>query len=487
MKKPNPMLHTTPAHHTHAHALSRRRFLGATAASLGGLSLPALMSASAQAQATDFRALVCIFLYGGNDGFNSIVPNDSARYNQYNSVRQYLAIPQGNLSGLANTNYGLHPGLAPLQEAWNNGQLATLFNVGPLFAPLTQDEFLNQRKTIPESLFSHSDQQTLWECSSHLSLSTTGWGGRAAEQRGATVISVGGNGRFGISTNSVALVLPSGPGSSFGLDDWSWYDSAKAKRQAAINALHNDGSAGVMEAVYSGMQNKAFSVSQALSATLEIEPGGNNAPADIQTLNTAFGNLAGDMNTDLAKQLYQIAKLIVQRSAIPNSIATNRHIYFAQLGGFDTHDSQIVTGSPLEGQHARLLATLGSAMAAFNKAMNDVGLGGNVTTFTQSDFGRTFQPNTSNGSDHGWGNNHFIMGAAVQGGTYGTYPALELGGPDDSGVNNWDSQGRWIPTVSVDQYAATLLRWWGLGNDQLGAVLPNLNNFGSTNLGFMRT
>jgi uncharacterized protein (DUF1501 family) len=479
-------IHNTSASNMHTHPLKRRHFLGLTAASLGGLSLPALMSASAQAQAADYRALVCIFLYGGNDGFNSIVPTDSARYNQYASAREFLALPQGSLSALANTNYGLHPGLAPLQTAWNNGQLATLFNVGPLFAPLTQDEYLNTRKTIPESLFSHSDQQTLWETSSHLSLATTGWGGRAAEQRSASVISVGGNGRFGISTNSVALVLPSYPGSNFGVDDWSWYDSPRAKRQAAITALHNDATAGVMEGVYSGMQNKAFSVSQALASTLKIAPTDANPTPDIQTINAAFGNLANEMDNDLARQLYQIAKLIVQRSAIPNSVAGNRHVYFAQLGGFDTHQGQIITGSPLEGQHARLLGMLGRGMAAFNKAMNDVGLGANVTTFTQSDFGRTFAPNTSAGSDHGWGNNHFIMGGAVQGGTYGTYPTLQLGGPDDSGVNTWDSQGRWIPTVSVDQYAATLLRWWGLDDGQLGSVLPNLGNFGSANLGFMR-
>jgi uncharacterized protein (DUF1501 family) len=473
------------AEHVQAFTPSRRRFLGASAAALGGLSLPVLMSASAQAQAVDFKALVCIFLYGGNDGFNCVVPTDSTRYSQYAGVRQQLALPQANLSALANTDYGLHPSLAPLQTAWNNGQLATLFNVGPLFAPLTQAEYLNERKTIPQSLFSHSDQQTLWETSSHLSLATTGWGGRAAEQRSATVMSVGGNGRFGISTNSVALVLPSWPGSSFGLEDGSWDDRPRAARQAAMAALHNDTSASVMEAVYSGMQNNAFTVSSALSSTLKLAPTDTSPPAAIQTINSAFGNLSGDMNTDLARQLYQIAKLVAQRSAIPSTVAGNRHIYFAQLGGFDTHEGQF-SGNALLGHHADLLGVLGRSMAAFNQAMNGLGLGANVTTFTQSDFGRTFAPNTSAGSDHGWGNNHFILGGAVQGGTYGTYPALTLGGPDDSGVNDWDKQGRWIPTSSVDQYAATLLRWWGLDDAQLGGVLPNLRNFGSANLGFMR-
>ncbi len=471
--------------HKHAHSLSRRNFLGLTAASLGGLSLPMLMTAGAQAQSADFKALVCIFLYGGNDGMNTVTPSDTTRYNQYADIRKGLALPQSSLVGLSNTHYGLHPSLTPLQKVWNDGQLATLFNVGPLFAPLTQDEFLKQSKTIPDSLFSHSDQQNLWESGSHLALTTTGWGGRAAEQRAATVISVGGNGRFGIGNGGVALVVP-GPGSVFGLDNGPWADGPKAKRAAAIAALHNDASAATMQAAYATQQNGAFAVSQALASTLKIQPADTNPSAETQTINAAFGNLDGAYDNDLARQLYQIAKLVAGRSNIPSNVATNRHVYFAQLGGFDTHDSQIVANSPLEGQHARLLGVLGNAMAAFNKAMNDLGLGGNVTTFTQSDFGRTLQPNTSNGTDHAWGNNHLIMGGAVQSGTYGTYPTLQLGGPDDSGVNDWDSQGRWIPSTSVDQYAATLLRWWGLSDGQLGSVLPNLANFGSSNLGFMK-
>ena len=187
------------------------------------------------------------------------------------------------------------------------------------------------------------------------------------------------------------------------------------------------------------------------------------------------------MSTGIGKQLYQAAKLLDVRATLGGT----RQIYFAQLGGFDTHGGQ--AGSDVvSGHHAGLLKQLADALACFQAALTALGLAESVTTFTQSDFGRTFKPNNSGGTDHAWGNHHFVLGGAVKGGFYGTYPTLAVGGPDDASMNAWDEQGRWIPTSSVDQYAATLLGWMGASASQLDTVLPNLANFGSKrSLGFI--
>jgi uncharacterized protein (DUF1501 family) len=189
------------------------------------------------------------------------------------------------------------------------------------------------------------------------------------------------------------------------------------------------------------------------------------------------------LTTEIARELYQVAKLVASNA----TVGGNRQVFFTSMGGFDTHGGQVVSGAPTTGIHASLLKDLSDAMAAFSKAMDAVGLGNAVTTFTESDFGRTFLPNSSLGTDHAWGSHHLVMGGAVRGGaTYGTYPDLTLGGVNDVGTNTWEQQGRWIPTTSVDQYAATLLGWFGASDGQNGTILPNLANFGSArNLGFV--
>jgi uncharacterized protein (DUF1501 family) len=468
--------------------LQRRNLLLSTlSASLGAASLPALMSASAQAQTGGYKALVCIFLYGGNDGLNSITPRDSTRYAQYSSVRGNLALPQGSLVAL-NADYGLHPALSALSTAWNDGAMAPLFNVGPLYEPLTKDQYRNARaqgKTIPDNLFSHSDQQNLWENGRHEVTERTGWGGRAAVLSNTVVMSMGGNARFGLSDQGAPLVFP-GPGSTFGVDSWGW--DPDNKRRNALTALYADASTNALHGAYAKQIRDAVDLSAALGATLKINPKDNPS----EPINAAFkgaGLIDGNnkLTSGLAGQLYQIAKLIEYRAGLPAGIGQGKHIYFAQLGGFDTHGDQVMSSDVLGGTHARLLKQLGDASAGFYAAIKALGLSSNVTTFTQSDFGRTFKPNSSYGTDHAWGNNHLIMGGAVKGSTtYGTYPTLTLGGPDDVGLQDWEKQGRWIPKTSVDQYAATLLRWWGLNDAQLGSVLPNLKNFSQSDIGFMK-
>jgi uncharacterized protein (DUF1501 family) len=472
---------------------ARRRWLlrsGATmAAALGAGSLGNLLLGARPAHAADYKALVCVFLYGGNDGLNTVVPTDATRYGQYAGVRRDLAIPQASLTALGGTSYGLHPSLSALSAAWNEGKLAPVFNVGPLSQPLTKAQFRaapDNSPQIPQNLFSHSDQQVLWESSTTDATERTGWGGRAAAVLATAnpVISLGGSARFGLSALQSPLVLPA-PGSTFGAyglqpDDLQW--APNAARKAAIDALYADAQDVALADVYAQMQRDAFTMSQRLGAIVKQEPGQPGASAAIDS---AFAPLIvnGQLTSDLAEQLYQVAKLIEANATVQG----NRQLFFAQMDGFDTHGNQIVSGNPLGGEHATLLKELGDALAAFHQAMKNIGLADSVTTFTQSDFGRTFVPNNSFGTDHAWGNHQLVIGGAVKGGTtYGTYPQLVLGGPDDVGVDSWELQGRWIPTASVDQYAATLLGWFGATEGQLDAVLPNLRNFGtSRRLGFL--
>ncbi|MBP6226209.1 MAG: DUF1501 domain-containing protein, partial [Rhizobacter sp.] len=295
--------------------------------------------------------------------------------------------------------------------------------------------------------------------------------------------SVGGSARFGLTTLQSPLVLP-GPGSTFGAyglqpDDLKW--APMAARKAAIDLMYAQPQDAALADAYSRMQRDAFAMSQRLGALVKVEPG---KAGSIAAIDSAFASItvSGRISSGLGRQLYQVAKLIANNATVQG----DRQIFFAQASGFDTHAGQIA-GSATDGEHARRLQEVGDALAAFYTAMKNLGLGQSVTAFTQSDFGRTFKPNSSNGTDHAWGNQHLVVGGAVRGGaTYGTYPQLVLGGEDDVGTESWEQQGRWIPTTSVDQYAATLLGWFGASDAQLDAALPNLRNFGTRRrLGFV--
>ena len=467
-------------------SLTRRRWLqasGLAGGALGAGALGSLLLAPRPAYAADYKALVCVFLYGGNDGMNTIVPIDATRHAQYRTVRQSLAIPQASLLPLGSSGFGLHPALSGLTAAWRDGRLAPVFNVGPLARPLTKAEFRAAPASsplIPDNLFSHSDQQILWETGSADALTRTGWGGRAADTLATVnpVISVGGNGRFGLSALNAPLVLPE-PGAVFGAYELSTADNRMswppiAARAAALKTLYAQAQDSELADTYARMQRDAFTVSDRLAGIVAVKPG---QPGAVAAIDSAFASLTtnGSVAGGLASQLYQAAKLIAGNATVQG----NRQIFFASTGGFDTHGNQ-VAGSATDGEHARLLKGVGDALGAFYAAMQAIGLGDAVTTFTQSDFGRTFRPNNSSGTDHAWGNQHLVLGGAVKGGlTYGRYPELTLGGTDDVGVDDWELQGRWIPTTSVDQYAATLLGWFGASDSQLNAILPNLANFGA--------
>ncbi|MES2887804.1 MAG: DUF1501 domain-containing protein [Pseudomonadota bacterium] len=466
-------------------SVTRRHLMGGT---LGSAMLPGLALAPRRAEAADYKALVCLFLYGGNDGMNMVVPTDDTRYSQYAAVRGSLAVPRGNLIPLSGLDYGLHPSMAALSGAWNEGALTPVFNVGPLARPLTKDEFRALPSTstqIPSNLYSHSDQQTLWETSDITSLARTGWGGRAAQVLGTAnpVISLSGGNRFSQSSLTGAMSLPP-PGSGFELDGMSPRDvqwAPMAARKVALDGIYAAPQSNILLNAFVRQHQSAVQTANRLATLVRAQPG---QPGSTAAVDQAFAPLTlnGKITTPLAQQLYQIAKLIASNTIVQG----DRQIFFASLGGFDTHAGQYYNNGTM-GHHADLLKVLADATAAFHQAMKNIGMGPQVTLFTESDFGRTFKPNSTNGTDHAWGNHHLVLGGGVRGKTaYGWYPTLALAGPNDVAAQTHDALGRWIPTSSVDQYAATLLRWFGASEGQLDTILPRLANFGGArSLGFL--
>jgi uncharacterized protein (DUF1501 family) len=463
--------------------MKRRELLKTGAALSIGSGAVMFNAGEANAQTADYKALVCIFLNGGNDGLNTITPFEKTLYDQYSAVRQGLALPLTGTGAIVqlDATYGMHAGLAPLKAAWDEGAMATVFNVGPLARPLTQQQFFDLRSSndvtkVPEALFSHSDQTKHWQTGTTSSINRTGWAGRVMDSLSSTapVLSVSGNTLFGSGDRSSALVLPGNPGSGYGVNGYGTDPKAIAKR-AALDSLVNAASANVLHTSFASIQKTALERSTQLQPILQQKPTTTVADAANPEISAAFGNLVGVYANNVSRQLYQVAKLIKNHAVIGG----NRHVFYVSLGGFDTHINQLA-------DHASLMASLGNAMSAFYASIKAMGLGTSVTAFTESDFGRTFKPNSSAGTDHAWGNQHVVIGGAVNGGkTYGTYPNLILGGTDDAGKNTWDSQGRWIPTLSVDQYAGTLLKWFAPTVDA-STIFSNLNNFTLKDVGFMK-
>ncbi|HEY6643143.1 DUF1501 domain-containing protein [Povalibacter sp.] len=448
--------------------MKRRDFLRGAGAIGGACLFSQLGALRALADDTGgYKALVCIFLAGGNDSNNTVVPLDGTAYSQYGKARGGLTLPKDKLAKLAlpdgSTPYGLHPSLSSLVPAWDEGQLALLFNVGTLERPLSVAEYRtggDSSVRIP-GLFSHADQVRQWQASIAGKATGTGWGGRLMDEIDGVaggmpgLISVAGASRFGVGVRSEAMVVPSS-----GLMELHGVDNTPASqaRLAAWMQLHDIDKESQLVASAQDVSGFTLEKRDTINAALS---------ASAPITKAAFTGLT----TGIAKQLTATSRLIEQR----HSHGTQRQVFFCSLGGFDLHAAQLTT-------HASLLRQLGDALAAFNKAMNRMGAGSQVTAFTHSEFSRTLHVNTTNGTDHAWGGHHFILGGAVQGRTcYGSFPDLRVAGPSDA-----DRLGRWVPTTSVDQYAATLAGWFGVGPQRLSTVLPNLKNFAQPTLPFLR-
>jgi uncharacterized protein (DUF1501 family) len=448
--------------------MKRRSFLQHAGALAGTAALGQFgVFAAHAASANDYKALVCVFLYGGNDANNMIVPLDSAGYANYAQTRSYLALPQAQLLPLAAASgapqFGLHPALPGLQSLWASGNLAVVANVGTLVQPLTKTQYLSTTTLKPESLFSHIDQQHQWQASiSTTSSSNSGWGGRLSDQLAGLnanssvppMISTGGNNLFVTGAASQALVIPTS--GSFGLQGFSSSSADVARRSALEQLLSVDQTLDLTQAAQAVM-------SGALTSSTVLNP-------ILTTTDATLAARFAGLTNNFAQQLLAIAKVIEARSAL----GASRQVFLATLGSFDTHTNQ------LNNQQA-LFSQLDAGLTAFHGAMADLGAGQSVTSFTLSDFSRNFLPNTGGGTDHAWGSHPLVIGDAVKGGKiYGTMPTLELSGPDDA-----SNLGRWIPTIAVDQFAATLATWFGADAAALAAVLPNLSAFSPSTLGFI--
>ncbi len=448
--------------------MERRTFLKHAGALAGTAALGQLGCLAAQAAgASDYKALVCIFLYGGNDSNNLIVPLDSAQYASYSQARGDLALPQSQLLPLVASSgspaFGLHPALPGLQSLWASGHMAVIANVGTLVQPLTKEQYLSTAAVKPQSLFSHIDQQHQWQASiSSTSSSNSGWGGRLSDQLASlnanasvpSMISTGGNNLFVTGAASQALVLP--VSGSFGLSGFS-ADSADTARRAAFDALLKvDQNDSLTQAAQSVM-------TQALASAATLKP-------ILSTTDSSLAAAFAGLTSNFAKQLLTIAKVIEARA----SLGAARQVFLATLGSFDTHSDQLA-------RQQSLFIELDAALTAFQGALSGMGAGAQVTTFTLSDFSRNYLGNTTGGTDHAWGGHPLVMGEAVKGGRlYGTMPSPQISGPDDA-----SNLGRWIPTIAVDQFAATLATWFGADSAALASVLPNLAAFSPVNLGFI--
>ncbi len=438
----------------------RRRFLKLGCKTIAGAGLlantPMAFAQNTSAFDASYRALVCINLQGGNDGFNMLVPSTAAEYNEYQTGRGHLAISRDQLLPLYPTTLnssavGLHPQMSGLTSLFEQGQLAAIANVGTLVQPVTTESVRNRTASIPAQLYSHHDQASQWHKLNHRQSSPSGWGARAADilaeqqpYRSLASISLSGSNDWQVGGTDQAYNI-----SSYGVNNYSGMDDPQSmwqqsRRDAFTRLLHLRYD-NVFEQAYADLQLRAMVLSANVGAALD-------RLSELQTPVPA--------ENPLAEQLQMVARLI----AVKDEFRMSRQLFYVNFGDFDTHDDQ------LENQ-PRLLGQLADALVYFNTVLHELGEINNVTSFTMSDFGRTVTSN-GDGTDHGWGNHHWVMGGSVNGGDiYGTLPRLAIDGPDDAG------NGRIIPTMAVSQYAATLLRWVGLNDAEVQSALPALSNF----------
>lgn len=453
-------------------SLDRRTFIKqSTLAALGSSSFSALSTqfnlAHAQVGgADDYRALVCVFLYGGNDAFNMLVPRSAGDYNVYADARRNLATAREDLLALNPANslpadYGLHPELTELKTLFDAGKLTLIGNVGTLIEPTLQSDFVNNRVELPPQLFSHNDQQN-FVMSLQATQERQGWASRIADvmmdanANPDLSMNITLSGSNTLQTGGISAPYALGPE---GVNDyWSLQpgnpDAWSVNRNRAYDALLSQSQTHMFASEFARTQRRSIDLGVSLRSAL------NQTPAPQTTFQSG---------SRLAGMLRMIAHLISARE----TLGMRRQIFFVGIGDYDTHGDQV-------NRYPALMRELNHALSSFYQATVELGVSEQVTTFTASDFGRTLTSN-GDGTDHGWGSHQMVMGDSVMGNRiFGTMPELAIGSNDDIG------EGRIIPTTSIDQYAATLARWYGLSPSQVAETFPSLANFNSADLGFMR-
>lgn len=453
---------------------SRRAFLRtASQLSVAGTAAPfalnlATIGAAAAQTAGDYRALVCLFMYGANDHNNTVIPYDTASYNSYMGVRSSIAralvdvLPLNPVTPLTGSNagrqFGLPRELAPLKTIWDAGKLAIMANVGPLIVPTTKAQYTNLSVPLPPKLFSHNDQQSVWQASAPEG-AKIGWGGRM----GDLMVSQNANSIFTCNSVSGSAVFVSGQATVA----YQLGTSGSTAISGITGSLFGSSSAsGTLSTLITSGGNNLFTQDLADTAQRSIDA---NAKLSTALATAPDFPLPPELaNSSVGAQLRVVARMIASR----NQLGAKRQVFFVSLGGFDTHDNQLTAQPALHTQ-------IGNALSYFYNTTVAMGIADKVTAFTGSDFGRTLATN-GDGSDHGWGSHHFVVGGAVNGQNfYGTFPVMGINNNDEVG------SGRLLPTTSVDQFAATLARWFGVSNSDLSMVLPNIGNFATSNVGFM--
>lgn len=463
---------------------TRRTFLtGASAlsaATLAGFGSSLAAFQASAANTSGYKAIVCLFLLGGLDGHDTVLPFDQASYDQYAQIRaallgQYenmqggstrardrlLPLAPSNAASFGSRQFALPEELSGIKGLFDDGNAAIVGNVGPLIQPLNRQQFEQETAPQPKRLFSHNDQQSTW-MSSQPEGAQFGWGGRFAD----AVLAAGansGNREFSTITslgNELFLTGADARPYQIGLDGAPEID--------ALNFFESDGGSGTQSEIYQKLRNhfEAMDYNSSNLIDRDVANAMRTALITNETFNEAFETIQ-PFTTDfpghfLGQQLQAIANTI----AIRDALLVSRQVFFVAIGGFDTHSNQADDLPGLQSQ-------IDGGVVAFYQAMQELGLGSDVTLFTASDFGRTLAIN-GDGTDHGWGSHHFVVGDAVQGGQiYGEMPPYSLGHDQDAG------SGRLIPTTSVEQFAEPLGRWFGLNDSELAAALPNLGNFGA--------
>lgn len=474
-------------------ALTRRDFLVRTFGAFGAaaFAFERFGLLNAYAQAADYKALVCIFCFGGNDSDNILIPydNHATTYALKRPDSANCGIPKTSLLQITppslGSTFGLHPALTGLKQLWDQGKAAIVCNAGPLVVPTTRNQYRNRLVPIPLNLFSHSDQETQWQTSVSDGFVSTGWAGRTAD----AISSLNGSASFpmiatmaGINiftTGAFRRPLALSPAPSLlnrviRLDGFP-NPPASLPGIPRYDAMVN------LQAINDGftMVNSANQINASTFDTMEALRSAPDPQVPPFPLNPRTG---------LGNQLEQVAKIISLR----DTLGLKRQIFFCSIGGFDTHGDQVNGNDATQGQHTNLWSTISNAMKAFYDATAAMGVANDVTTCTMTEFARTFVPNGGLGTDHAWGSHQFVVGGAVNGGNcYGVpgpngtvFPTLTAGGPDDTDSGS-GARGRWIPTASIDQFGATLATWLGVTGADLPVVFPNIGNFGTSNLGFM--